>query len=126
VVVAVLLIGLFVAIVGSLMLVGWRYRPGLDLPPRFPKPVELSQAHRRRRLQLFFVRIIAWIVGTAGYLGLRAGGLKVAAIAFGVGALVVYLCSLFLSVGMSLAVARRTHKERRAVDERRDRGLNVP
>jgi len=66
------------------------------------------------------------MVGTAGSLGLRAGGLKVGAMVFGVRALVVSLCSLFLSVGMSLAVARRTHKERRAVDERRDRGLNVP
>jgi hypothetical protein len=126
VIVAVLLIGLFVAIVGSLMFVGWRYRPELELPPRFPDPVEPPPAYRRWRRRLFAVRITVWLVGWAGYVGLRSAGLRLAATAFGVVAIVVYLCSLFAPIGMSLAHSRRNRKERGLADERRDRGLQVP
>ena len=62
----------------------------------------------------------------AGYLGLRAAGLRPAAIAVGIAAVVVYVGSLFVSISMSVAAARRIRKERGPADERRDRELHVP
>jgi hypothetical protein len=114
VVVAILLIGLFVISVGSLILVGWRYRPGLELPPRFPVGVEMPPAFLRWRRRLLAVRLAAWLGGTAGYFGLRATGLRLAGLVIGVAAIVAYAGSLLASITMSVVLGIHLRKARRA------------
>lgn len=112
-IIAVVLVVLFVALIGSLMWVGWRHRPALELPPRFPDRIELPPAYRRWRLRLLAVRAAAWVIGVAAYLGLRAAGLRLAADVVGIGAIVVYVSALLTSVGIGITAARLARKEGR-------------
>jgi hypothetical protein len=110
-----LLIALFVGTVGTLMFIGWRHRPPLEIPPRLGSTWELPPAYQRRRMWLLVIRLTAFVIGMAGYFGFRALGWRNAATVIGVVAAAVWFGALALSLGSSIVMARHSWKQQHAM-----------
>jgi hypothetical protein len=107
---AALLIGLFVATMGTLMAIGWRQRPQLEIPPRpWPTP-ELPAEAQRLTVRLLVLGLLVYATGASAFLSLRAFELDIAANVVGGLALAVYLGLLIARI---VVVARFALEARR-------------
>jgi hypothetical protein len=101
-----LLIGLFVATIAVLIVIGSRQRPQLELPPpAWPPVVEMPPELRRRRVRLVVLGLAVYAAGAAAFLSLRAMDLTIAANIVGGLALLVYLGLLITRIVLMVRFA---------------------
>ena len=91
---AIVLISLFVATIGTLMLVGWRHRPVLEVPPRFT-PEPSPELRKAVAVQM----VVLWTI-YAAYFVRRALGVH------GMAKILFIAVAAFLAVGAFVLVRR--------------------
>jgi len=108
--VAVVLIGLFVGVVGSLIFIGVRQRPVLEIPPKpWTEPEPLPPWAQRLRV----IGLVSYLVAFVFFLvSALAGGPRLLALVVGALGLSVYLASLLIRLALSLRIALRVRRTR--------------